>query len=102
MILDQYKSARPRETDVQYSNLNQSIMTPALGAFLGLLLLADDAAANCKMHDAKWKRNVAPTISQPSRTDPTRIMVNWASAIDNARFVGIEVKIEGMTIDPFV
>ena len=62
--------------------LRQIFLLAAAGT---LMVLVQDASANCKMHDAKWKRNTAPTVTQPSRTDPTRLMVNWANAIENAR-----------------
>ena len=53
---------------------------------LGLALVAS-AHGRCKSTDAKWKKNQAPKITQPSRTDPKKLTVNWGSIIENQRCV---------------
>ena len=41
----------------------------------------------CKAHDAAWERNTKPTITQPSRAHPEKVLLDWSRAIYNARCV---------------
>jgi hypothetical protein len=41
--------------------------------------------ANCKTHDASWDAAKGPTITQPSRVDPTKIKIDWSKIINNGR-----------------
>lgn len=56
-----------------------------------LLLLAAflvyGADANCKSTDAKWKRNLGPTVVQSSKSDPATLKVSWDKIIENVRCV---------------
>ena len=55
-----------------------------------MLLLAviyDGVDANCKSTDAKWKKNMGPTVAQPSKSDPSTLKVTWDKIIENSRCV---------------
>ena len=53
--------------------------------FVVVAVLTSTADANCKAHDASWDPVKPPTISQPSRVDPTKIKVDWSQIITNGR-----------------
>merc|ERR1719320_2300388 len=36
---------------------------------------------------ASWKPGSKPVVSQPSKNDPTKVMVDWSSIIKNAKCV---------------
>jgi len=54
-----------------------------------LLLFVSSCNAGCTFKDAKWKnRNkAAPAVSQPSRNDPTKVLVSWRDIMENANCV---------------
>ena len=64
-----------------------SWVTVSLVVLVSVALLPHDALCACKAHDAWWDRSRGPTISQPARTDPTKVRVNWNAIIENARCV---------------
>jgi len=39
----------------------------------------------CKLHDASWEASKGPTISQPSKNEPTKVKIDWGNVIKNAR-----------------
>merc|ERR1712168_175605 len=43
--------------------------------------------ASCFGRDASWKTGGKPVVSQPSRNDPTKVMLNWANIINNQKCV---------------
>ena len=43
--------------------------------------------AACKAHDASWNRGVTPRVTQPARSEPEKVVLDWNSAIHNARCV---------------
>ena len=56
--------------------------------FAVLMAILAMANANCKMHDAKWKKNSkGPSVTQPSKTDPSRVMLAWDKILENSRCV---------------
>ena len=41
----------------------------------------------CKVHDASWNRGQKPRITQPLRSEPEKVEIDWSSPIRNARCV---------------
>ena len=64
------------------ANVFKILTTFVVVAVVVLTLQVD---ANCKAHDASWDPVKPPTISQPSRVDPTKIKVDWSQIITNGR-----------------
>ena len=43
--------------------------------------------ASCKVHDAAWKGGVSLRVTQPARSEPDKVVLDWNSAIKNSRCV---------------
>ena len=46
-----------------------------------------ETEAACKAHDAGWNRGVNLRITQPAKSEPDKVVLDWNSAIYNARCV---------------
>lgn len=57
-----------------------------IAAILFLSLLGQIEGA-CKTHDAKWTSGSRIRISQPSPLHPDKVIIDWSSALQNARCV---------------
>merc|ERR1719483_324886 len=55
--------------------------------FIVILGLLEYVNGNCFGKDAKFDKTVPPVISQPSKTDPTTVMVNWEKQIQRPKCV---------------
>jgi len=53
--------------------------------FLCLAVLRTDAS--CFGRDASFSRGAKPVVTQPSRNDPSKVMVDWSKIVTNARCV---------------
>ena len=45
--------------------------------------------AACKVHDAAWKSGVSLRVTQPARSEPDKVVLDWNSAIKNSRCVDL-------------
>ena len=45
--------------------------------------------ASCKVHDAAWKSGVSLRVTQPARSEPDKVVLDWNSAIKNSRCVDL-------------
>ena len=41
---------------------------------------------SCKLHDASWESNKGLMVTQPSKSDPTKVKIDWSNVIKNARY----------------
>ena len=48
---------------------------------------SDKTDAACKAHDASWNRGVSLRVTQPARSEPDKVVLDWNSAIHNSRCV---------------
>jgi len=60
-------------------------LTTFLLVLLGVCLV--QVRGSCFGTDASWKPGSKPVVSQPSKNDPTKVMVDWSSIIKNAKCV---------------
>jgi hypothetical protein len=60
------------------------LFLPIFAALLAAACLPS-AEANCKAHDASWDAAKGPLISQPSRSDPGKLKVEWSKIVTNGR-----------------
>merc|ERR1711936_379122 len=51
------------------------------------LLAISQTRASCFGKDATWAVNAKPTVTQPSKNEPGKVMVNWGSIIKNSNCV---------------
>merc|ERR1712227_1052591 len=56
---------------------------------LGLLItiIPHQTSASCFGKDASWQTNSKPTITQPSKNDPEKVLVTWGNIIKNVNCV---------------
>ena len=45
--------------------------------------------AACKAHDAAWKSGISLRVTQPARSEPDKVVLDWNSAIENSRCVDL-------------
>ena len=67
------------------ANIKLKKLFPILASFWLVTLNHHCVDANCKAHDASWDVAKGPTVSQPSRVDPTKIHVDWSKVVTNGR-----------------
>jgi len=56
-----------------------------ISALLGLYVGAGEAS--CFGRDASWTKLGKPTVTQPSKNDPTKVMVSWGKILKNLKCV---------------
>jgi len=55
--------------------------------FLLVALAINEVHCSCFGSDASWETNAKPTITQPSKNDPEKVMVTWGNIIKNVKCV---------------
>ena len=68
-------------------DINEKMRSLCVAILLTFSLLAGKTEASCKAHDAKWNKGVSLRITQPARSEPDKVIVDWHDAIYNARCV---------------
>jgi len=58
-------------------------MGEILKLFLFVALALNEVNCSCFGTDASWQLNAKPTITQPSKNDPEKVMVTWGNIIKN-------------------
>lgn len=64
--------------------------------------LANFVDAGCKLHNAEWldPETKGPVVSTVSRSDPTRVKVDWTGRLDDQRCVDNYTIYYWRTVDP--
>jgi len=62
-------------------------MGKILKLFLFVALALNEVNCSCFGTDASWQLNAKPTITQPSKNDPEKVMVTWGNIIKNVKCV---------------
>jgi len=67
------------------------VMEPGHRGMLSLALLLclsiGQVTPSCFGQDASWQTNAKPTVSQPSKNEPEKVMITWGNIIKNVKCV---------------
>merc|ERR1712062_436027 len=69
------------------SSVSEAMMACFKATILLLCLAVLRTDASCFGRDASFSRGAKPVVTQPSRNDPSKVMVDWSKIVTNTRCV---------------